>query len=103
MNRLFERLLLPAALLLLTPSALQAHTHTTLMGTVKAIDATHIEITLKDGKQRSIPLAKNTMFMRGKDMIQAEQVKPGIRVVIVLAEDDKTAEHVKVEAGTKTK
>jgi Cu/Ag efflux protein CusF len=101
MNRPFERLL--PAMLLLIPSAVQAHTHMTLMGTVKAIDATHIEVTLKDGKQRSIPLAKNTMFMRGKDMVQADQVKPGIRVVIVLAEDDKTAEHVKIGTEPKKK
>lgn len=101
MNSSFQRLL--PALLLLIPSIVHAHTHMTIMGTVKAIDATHIEVTLKDGKHRSIPLAKNTMFMRGKDMIQADQVKPGIRVVVVLAEDDKTAEHVKIGVDDKKK
>lgn len=101
MNRSFQRLL--PALLLLTPSIVHAHTHMTIMGTVKTIDAAHIEVTLKDGKSRSIPLAKNTMFMRGKDMIQADQVKPGVRVVIVLAEDDKTAEHVKIGTESKSK
>lgn len=94
MNRSFTRLI-PATMLLL-PSLVQAHTHKSVMGTVKVIDATHIELTLKDGKHQSIPLAKSTMVMRGKDMVGVDQVKPGMRVVVVLAEDDKTAENIKL-------
>ena len=92
-----------STMLLLVPSFAQAHTHKSIMGTVKSINASHIELTLKDGKSQSIPLAKSTMFMRGKDMIGADQVKPGIRVVIVLAEDDKTAENVKIGMAPKKK
>jgi hypothetical protein len=87
--------------LLLTPSLLSAHTHKRVMGTVKSIDAARIEVAQKNGKNLSIPLAKNTMFMRGKAMVSADQVKPGIRVVVVLAEDDKTAETIKFEPASK--
>ena len=101
MNRSIARFL--PAVMLLVPSLVQAHTHKSIMGTVKAIDATHIELTLKDGKTQSIPLAKSTMVMRGKDMVGMDQVKPGMRVVVVLAEDDKTAENIKLGAESKKK
>ena len=101
MKRLYAPLL--STVLLLVPNVAQAHTHKSIMGTVKAITASHIELTLKDGKSQAIPLAKSTMFMRGKEMVGADQVKPGIRVVVVLAEDDKTAENVKIGVAPKKK
>ncbi len=101
MNKSFVRLL--PAMVLFVPSLVQAHTHKSVMGTVKAIDATHIELTLKDGKNKSFPIVKNTMVMRGKDMVGADQVKPGLRVVVVLAEDDKTAENIKLGSEPKKK
>ncbi len=62
------------------------------------MDASKIELTLKNGKVQTIPLAKNTMIMRGSEMVGADQVKPGLRVVVVFAEDDRTAETIKVPA-----
>lgn len=94
-------LLTPA--LLLVPGIVSAHTHKEVMGTVKSIDSARIELALKGGKTHSIPLAKSTMFMRGKDMVGADQVQPGMRVVVVLAEDDKTAENVKLGPAPKKK
>ncbi len=88
--------LLLCAALLAAPALVQAHTHKTLMGTVKRMDSARIELTLKNGKVQSIPLAKNTMIMRGPDMVGADQVKPGMRAVVVLAEDDRTAETIKI-------
>lgn len=93
--------LLLTSALLLVPGVVSAHTHKEVMGTVKSIDSAKIEVMTKDGKVTSIPLAKNTMFMRGKDMVGADQVKPGLRVVVVLAEDDKTAENVKLGPAPK--
>lgn len=95
--------LLLTSALLLVPGIAMAHTHKEVMGTVKSIDSTRIELTLKGGKVLSIPLAKSTMFMRGKAMVGADQVQPGIRVVVVLAEDDKTAENVKLGPASKKK
>lgn len=88
--------LLLCAALLAAPAIVQAHTHKTLMGTVKSMDSTRIEVTLKNGKVQAIPLAKNTMIMRGSEMVGADQVKSGMRVVVVLAEDDHTAENIKL-------
>lgn len=95
--------LLRTSALLLVPGIVSAHVHKEVMGTVKSIDSARIEMVLKDGKVLSIPLAKNTMFMRGKDMVGADQVKPGIRAVVTLAEDDKTAENVKLGPAPKKK
>lgn len=101
MNRPSSLLLTSA--LLLVPGILSAHTHKEVMGTVKSIDSTRIELQAKNGKALSIPLAKNTMFMRGKKMVGADQVQPGIRVVVVLAEDDTTAEIIKLGPVSKQK
>jgi len=94
------------AAVLLIPALLLAHgghKHKTIMGIVKSIDASHVNLTTKAGKSVAVPLAENTMFMRGKKMVASDQVKPGTRVVIVLGEDDKTAAHVKIGAATKKK
>ena len=99
----FSSSLLLTSALLLMPAIASAHTHKEVMGTVKSIDSARIELVLKGGKVLSIPLAKSTMFMRGKDMVGADQVQPGIRVVVVLAEDDKTAENVKLGPVSKKK
>jgi Cu/Ag efflux protein CusF len=98
-----KRSLLFCTALLSIPALLQAHTHKSLMGTVKAMDSTRIELTLKNGKVQSIPLAKSTMIMRGSEMVGADQVKTGMRVVVVLAEDDRTAENIKIPAAHSTK
>ncbi len=95
--------LLLTSALSLVPGIVSAHTHKEVMGTVKSIDSAQIELALKGGKILSIPLAKSTMFMRGKDMVGADQVQPGMRVVVVLAEDDKTAENVKLGPAPKKK
>lgn len=86
-------------ILLLVPSMVQAHGgrhHKTLMGTVRAIDASHIDLTTREGKRVSVPLVKGTMFMRGDKMAGAGQVKRGTRVVIELGEDDKSAGRVRI-------
>ena len=95
--------LLVTSTLLLAPGIVSAHTHKEIMGTVQSIDSARIDLLTKSGKVLSIPIAKNTMFMRGKEMVGADQVKPGIRVVVVLAEDDKTAENVKLGPVPKKK
>lgn len=87
--------------LLLAPSLVSAHTHKVVMGTVKSVDATRIELTQKDGKALSIPLAKSTLYMRGKEKVGADQVVVGMRIVVTLAEDDTTAEKVKLGPASK--
>lgn len=93
--------LLLTSALVLVPGIVSAHTHKEVMGTVKFIDAARIEVKVKNGKVITIPLSKSTMIMRGKEMVGADQVQPGIRVVVVLAEDDKTAENIKLGPSPK--
>lgn len=85
----------------LVPGIVSAHTHKEVLGTVKFIDSTRIELVMKGGKLVSIPITKTTMVMRGKDMVGADQVQPGMDVVVVLAEDDKTAENIKLGQAPK--
>ncbi|MBI3130293.1 MAG: hypothetical protein HYZ13_02950 [Acidobacteria bacterium] len=101
MNRPSSMVLTSA--LIFAPAIVSAHTHKEVMGTVKAIDSSRIELMTKNGKLLSIPLVKSTMFMRGKKMVGSDQVQPGLRVVVVLAEDDKTAETVKLGPALKQK
>jgi Ca2+/H+ antiporter len=89
---------------LLIPTLLLAHgghKHKTIMGTVKSINASHIDLKTTAGKAMAVPLAKSTRFMRGEKSVGRDQVKPRTRVVIVLGEDDKTAAQVKILASMK--
>ncbi|WP_291272302.1 hypothetical protein [Geothrix sp.] len=95
--------LLCTTALLGSAAIVQAHTHKTLMGTVKAMDGSKIQLTLKNGKAQTIPLAKSTMIMRGSEMVSADQVKLGLRVVVVLAEDDRTAETIRIPTAKSLK
>lgn len=69
------------------------------MGTVTSIDATQIAIKDTQGKAMTIPLASNTMFMKGSAMAKLSDVKTGMRVVIEMGEDGK-AKHVKLGAAS---
>ena len=89
--------------LLVVPGIASAHAHKEVTGTVKSIDSAQIELVVKGGKVLPIPLARSTMVMRGKDMVSADQVRPGIHVTVVLAEDDKTAENIKLGPVPKQK
>jgi hypothetical protein len=87
-------LILPATVMIL---AAPAFAGTMVNGTLKAIDSTRIVVTLKDGKSQTIPLGKDTMFMKGNDMIGADHVKAGMMVMVALGADNKTAAHVMVK------
>lgn len=93
-----------AAMLTLAPIAISAHeghNHKKVMGTVKSIDTARIELSLKGGGNQTIPLSKRTMVMRGKEMVGVDQVKSGMRVIVVLGEDGKTAETIKLGVPSK--
>lgn len=87
-------LLLPAAVIVMASPSFAG---TMVNGTLKAIRATSIVVTLQDGKDKTIPLGKDTMFMKGNDMIGADQVKAGMQVMVALGTDNKTAAHVMVK------
>jgi hypothetical protein len=74
----------------------QAHGDHHILGTVKRVGGGQLVLTLKDGKEQTIALAKGTMVMRGAAMVGLDQVKPGVRVVVSLTEDDRAAAHIKL-------
>ena len=86
----------------LVPGTLLAHEgHNHVMGTVTAVDATHVEIKTKDGKSSSVPLTAATKYYKGskgKAAGAASDLKVGVRVMIDL-EKDGTAEVVRLPAG----
>ena len=59
----------------------EGHMHH-LMGVVKAMDATHLEIDTKDSGVVSVVIDKDTKYQRDKSQIKNSDVKVGDRVVI---------------------
>lgn len=90
----FSRLLvvLGALVVLAAPAPLLAHGKGHVMGTVSAVDATHIEVKTKDGKTVSVTLTDKTKYKRGETAAANGDVKPGMRVSVHLAEDGSAGE-----------
>jgi hypothetical protein len=96
---------LSAAAVLALPVRLLAHeghVHK-VMGTVAAVDATHIEVDTKDGKKESYPLTKDTNYLKGKAAATAGDVKLGARVVLSVVEKEgkKSVTELLMAAGAK--
>lgn len=92
--------MLAVAIVSLLPGAVFAHAghnHHKVMGTVVAIDGTHIDVKTTAGAKVAVPLTSSTMFMRGDAMAKASDVRTGTRVVIELSEKG-NAENVKLPA-----
>jgi hypothetical protein len=89
MRKVLGFLLLAGAVLV--PCNLLAHEgHHHVMGTVTAVDATHVEVKTKDGKSSSVPLSAQTKYYKdskGKVAGAASDLKVGSRVVIDLGKD----------------
>ena len=100
MRKALGSLVLAAAVLV--PGALLAHEgHRHVMGTVTAVDATHVEIKTKDGKSSSVPLSSSTKYYKGskgKTAGAASALTVGTRVMIDLAKDGSASE-VRLPAG----
>jgi len=70
-----------------TLSAHPGHEHKAL-GTVGAVDASHVEIKTKDGKTVSVLLNADTKFVNGKTAGAPTDVKVGQRVAVTYVEKD---------------
>jgi hypothetical protein len=81
---------------ILVPGVLLGHEgHRHVMGTVTAVDATHVEVKMTNGKSSSVPLSAETKYYRGskgKTAGAASDLKVGSRVVIDLAKDGTATE-----------
>ena len=70
-------------------SSVQAHgggRH--VMGTVSAVDASHVEVKTNEGKIVSARLDKETKYFRGNAPATLADVKIGMRIVLHLTVDE---------------
>ncbi|MBK7976729.1 MAG: hypothetical protein IPK07_26845 [Deltaproteobacteria bacterium] len=76
-----------------SPPALahEGHEHK-VMGSVVAVDASHIEVKATDGSVRSIQLTSETTFKLGDAPATGADVRPSDRVVVKFAVEDGKAE-----------
>lgn len=87
---------------LLAMSAALAHEgHSHVMGTVEVVTAAHIEVKTKDGKAVTVPITKETRYVKGKEKAAQTDVHVGDRVVVDL-EKSGTAEEVRLSSGMAT-
>jgi hypothetical protein len=81
-----------------TVSAHPGHQHKAL-GTVVAVDASHVEIKTKDGKTVSVLLNAETKYLKGKAVAAATDVKVGQRVAVTYVEKDERHVATEVQLG----
>src|SRR6185436_18368916 len=74
-----------------------ATTH--VLGKVTAADASHLELTTKDGKTISVLVTPDTRFMKAGAAAVAEDVKVGTRVVVDTVADGDTLRAKEVTIG----
>ena len=66
----------------------EGHVHK-MMGTVTAVEATHLDMDSKDGGKLSIVLNKDTKYLRGSAPAAVSDIKIGERVVVSAVEEGK--------------
>jgi hypothetical protein len=102
MRKISTALTATALFLLLTSGLALAHGgHAHVMGTVTAIAADHLEVKTKDGKTVTVPLAKTTLYSKGKQKATPADVHTGDRVVVHLGAGG-AAEEVRLPSGKTT-
>ena len=99
------RLALAAALiaLLAAPVAVLAHGKGHVKGTVNTVDASSVDVKTADGKSQKVTLTDKTKYMKGDAAAAAADVKPGMRIVIHLADDGSAGEvHLTTSGSAET-
>ena len=105
---MFKRLIISALTIVVFAALSFAHGNAThIMGTITAVDGSHVTVKTQDGKTEMVMLQKTTKFMNGSKAATAADLKVGTRVVIDAKMDEKmkmyTAEEVKIGAATAAK
>jgi len=67
-----------------------------LMGTVKELHENHLTVTDQDGREHQVLLTADTELERGGKAAKRSDLVAGVRVVVMLDEDDKTAMRIKL-------
>lgn len=99
-----KRLLaLVASLALVATSAFAHNPHAaTKMGTVKSVQSNRLILTMSDGDQETVSLSPNTTYFHADDhAARAAELAAGMRVVVKMTKDGKTAASVKMSAPKK--
>jgi predicted MarR family transcription regulator len=78
-------------------SAHGGHAHQVL-GTVKELNAEHIVVTTKDGKEVTVHLTEKTKYEKAGDTATRKDLTAGARVSVYLENDGKSAATVKIGA-----
>ena len=103
-----RRFMLAALVLtLVLPGAALAHPghgHK-IMGTITAVDASHLVVKATDGKESSIQILPATMFKKGKAKGANTDLKVGLRVVVTMADESEPlkAKEIQYTAATTSK
>ena len=101
-----RRLILVAlALTLVLPGVVRAHPghDHKIMGTITAVDASHLVVKDTEGKESSIQILPATMFKKGKAKGMNTDLKIGLRVVVTMVDDKEPLKAKEVQySGTPT-
>jgi hypothetical protein len=95
-------------MILVSAAILVAHGDAThIIGTVTAIDGSHVTVKTQDGKSEMVMLEKATKYLSGSKAASVADVKVGTRVVIDAKMDEKmkmyTAEEVRIGVAAAAK
>ena len=83
--------------LLLTGVSVAAHPNHKVMGTVTMIEADHLMLKDRAGKEHHIKLTKTTKITKNKKAFKAADITNGTRVVVtVVSDEDFTATLIEV-------
>lgn len=63
----------------------EGHVHK-VMGTVTTLHENLLEVKARDGKTSTFTLNEKTRILRAKAKVKAEEIKPGVRVVVTATE-----------------
>ena len=84
---------------LLATSAFAHAGHHHVFGTVKQVNGDALLVHTREGTDATISLTKATVYKRGDADAKQADLVPGVRVVIDMTTDGKSAEIVKIGTG----
>lgn len=91
---------LPMLLMLALATVTGAYAHGgkshRLLGTVQEVHEDHVTLTTRDGHEREILLTAETEYEKGGKPAERADLAAGVRVVVELDEQDKTALRIKI-------
>ena len=98
-------MLVALALTLVLPRLALAHPghDHKVMGTITAVDASHLVVKATDGKESSIQILPATMFKKGKTKGSSADLKVGLRVVVTMSDESEPLKAKEIQyTGTPT-